>query len=139
MSLLDKLISACVRRILRAISDAGLSDIIYKALLRLVSEDEAFKRALWLSTNIRPHFDRWYEYRPTCTISDRRADLATTETAKFIEQYAPKVRALSGHIDHLDFALSEIAVPDGLFCEFGVYHGTTINTLPRCQTRKFMV
>ncbi|MDP2815054.1 MAG: class I SAM-dependent methyltransferase [Rectinemataceae bacterium] len=130
MSLLDNIAAAFVRRILRVmISDAETSDIINKALLRLVNEDEAFKRALWRSANIRPHFDCWHEYRPTYTVSDRRADLATTATAYFIERHAPKVRAFANHLDHLDFALSEITVPDGLVCEFGVYHGTTINRI----------
>lgn len=58
---------------------------------------------------------------------ERRA-LATS--AEFIEKNMQKAVALNGNLEVIDFALNKIK-HDGLYCEFGVYQGNTLNYTAR--------
>jgi hypothetical protein len=60
---------------------------------------------------------------------------ARSSSAEFIEQHMAKARALQSGDEVIDFAIKQIP-PDlkGLFCEFGVYQGNTINHIAR-QTK----
>ena len=53
-----------------------------------------------------------------------------SSTADFIEQHMQNAKALSTNLEVLDYALSKIS-KDGLYCEFGVFRGTTINHIAR--------
>lgn len=58
---------------------------------------------------------------------ERRA-LATS--AEFIEKNMQKAVALNSNLEVIDFALNKIK-HDGLYCEFGVYQGNTLNHTAR--------
>jgi hypothetical protein len=55
---------------------------------------------------------------------------AMSSSAEFIELHMQKAKALSTNLEVLDYALSKVS-KEGLFCEFGVYQGTTINHIAR--------
>ena len=62
------------------------------------------------------------------TIAQSRKRLATESTARFIEQTLPLAPAFPSKFELLTFCINELKKgPDGLYCEFGVYKGTTIN------------
>jgi hypothetical protein len=62
------------------------------------------------------------------TIAQSRQMLATESTARFIEQHLPLARTFSSDLELLEFCVNELKNgPDGLYCEFGVYKGRTIN------------
>jgi hypothetical protein len=56
----------------------------------------------------------------------------TEDTSKFVEEHLKTVDHLSGREEHLAFATSKVdpkLAVDGLFCEFGVAGGYTINII----------
>ena len=58
---------------------------------------------------------------------DRRA---LCSSAEFIEKHMQKATALKSNLEVIDFALNKIQ-HEGMYCEFGVYQGNTLNYTAR--------
>lgn len=52
---------------------------------------------------------------------------ALEQTTEFVEEHLCHVRAFQNRFDLLASALARVSIADGLFCEFGVYRGASIN------------
>ncbi len=91
-----------------------------------ISEDKEFGKQLWRKTNVRPpSADCHWAVIPN-SIREARMWKATMEAADFIMQEIPHLEGHKTPFDVLEYCLSEVKV-DGLYLEFGVYSGTTIN------------
>ncbi len=93
---------------------------------RYVADDEEFGKQLWRKTNVRPvSTDHHWAVIPN-SIREARMWKATMEAADFIMQEIPHIEGHKTPFDVLEYCLSKAEV-DGLYLEFGVYSGTTIN------------
>lgn len=63
--------------------------------------------------------------------------IALNETVEYIIQNMENVYAVSSTFELYDFVLSKITVKEGLFCEFGVWQGTSINYMAKQVDGKF--
>jgi hypothetical protein len=52
---------------------------------------------------------------------------ALAETVTFVEEQMPRSKSFNNKFSLLQAALDCTSLPDGLYCEFGVYSGSTIN------------
>ena len=76
------------------------------------------KVARWLRGNVLRERD----------IESQMERIATEETARFVMEHMPKVPAFDHKFALFDHSLESVdGNRDGLYCEFGVYTGTTIN------------
>lgn len=78
-----------------------------------------------LKTRLQAHFDR--EVRTAVRdIELARQRIATEQSAEFVDKYLRMARSYPDKFALLKATLAHVEV-QGLFCEFGVYRGTTIN------------
>lgn len=85
-----------------------------------------YRNELWRITNVRPSsLDCHWGTIPN-SILEQRMRLATVEAAEFIAKEIPDLAGLETQFDVLKYCLSQVTV-EGLFLEFGVFSGTTIN------------
>lgn len=58
-----------------------------------------------------------------------RNRIAAMESAAFINEHMPEVQAFGDHLELLTYSLSQVEprLKEGLFLEFGVYTGSTVN------------
>lgn len=91
-----------------------------------VMADEQVAGELWKKCQIRPKTEEFsYAYIPN-SLKDEIFRKATEESAYFAAENMGDVRGLTSPFDVLTFCLEQVAT-DGLYMEFGVYSGTTIN------------
>ena len=83
-------------------------------------------RFLWKCTNVRPEGLAFYWNNIPNNIEEKMFDIATEEAAQYVIDHMPDI---SGTIDPLFIIehCTKRASIDGLFLEFGVYKGRTIN------------
>jgi len=99
-----------------------------------VTEDQEFGKQLWRKTNVRPSdTDCHWAVIPN-SIREARMWQATMEAADFVMQEIPHLEGHKTPFGVLEYCLSKVKV-DGLYLEFGVYSGTTINHIAE-QTSK---
>ena len=79
-------------------------------------------------------YPRFLHFLDGQNIERKLQDLALEDTARFIEANLADVPAFKNDFALLEFALKKVRL-DGLFCEFGVFQGTTINHLARLTTQ----
>jgi hypothetical protein len=86
-----------------------------------------------LKKMVVPRLERFLEYRlqdPVSRLSSNvelaRTRRATEESARFVDEQMPMALTYSDRYALLDASLKVVAI-DGLYCEFGVYKGVTIN------------
>ena len=91
-----------------------------------VINDDEFGKKLWRRTNVRPADTDYHWAIIPNSIREARMWQATMEAADFVMQEIPHLEGKKSPFDVLDYCLSEAKV-DGLYLEFGVYSGTTIN------------
>ena len=93
-----------------------------------VLTDERVGGELWKTCQLRPQSEEFsYAYIPN-SLKDEVFRVATAESARFVMDNMSEVRGLPTPFDVLAFCLDQVEGP-GLFMEFGVYSGTTINYL----------
>jgi hypothetical protein len=91
-----------------------------------VMADERVGGELWKKCQLRPQSEDFsYAYIPN-SIKDEIFRMATVESARFAAENMSDVRGQASPFAVLAHCLDEVAV-DGLYLEFGVYSGTTIN------------
>ena len=72
---------------------------------------------------------------PIQNIRKHLFDVAGIETANYIIQNMPKVHYFKNNLDLLTYALKQVTI-DGLYLEFGVYSGKTINHISNIVSDK---
>jgi hypothetical protein len=91
-----------------------------------VMADERVGGELWKKCRLRPQSEDFsYAYIPN-SVKDEIFRMATLESARFAAENMSDVRGQATPFAVLAHCLDEVAV-DGLYLEFGVYSGTTIN------------
>lgn len=73
--------------------------------------------------------------RKSRNIEMKRQEIALQETAEFVNQQMPLVESFPDNFSLLKHALSLVQL-NGLYCEFGVYSGRTINFLASLTQNK---
>lgn len=91
-----------------------------------VMADERVGGELWKRCQLRPQSEDFsYAYVPN-SIKDEIFRMATLESARFAAENMSDVRGQATPYEVLTHCLDEVAA-EGLYLEFGVYSGTTIN------------
>lgn len=91
-----------------------------------VMNDERVGGELWKKCQLRPQSEDFsYAYIPN-SIKDEIFRMATLESARFAAEHMSDVRGEATPFAVLSRCLDEVVV-EGLYLEFGVYSGTTIN------------
>ncbi|HBI15678.1 MAG TPA: hypothetical protein DDY20_09225 [Desulfobulbaceae bacterium] len=91
-----------------------------------VMADERVGGEMWKKCQLRPQSEDFsYAYIPN-SIKDELFRMATRESARFAAENMSDVMGMATPFEVLSRCLDEAAV-DGLYLEFGVYSGTTIN------------
>lgn len=108
----------------------ALADPAFRASLAeaavAVMADERVGGELWKKCQLRPQSEDFsYAYIPN-SIKDEIFRMATLESARFAAANMSDVRGQATPFEVLAQCLDEVAV-EGLYLEFGVYSGTTIN------------
>ena len=99
----------------------GVRDMVLALL-----EDETFAGEVWKKTNIRPRTEDFsYAHVPN-SVTNEIFRIATHESARFAREHMSDVRWLPTPFDVLAHCVEQVEV-EGLYLEFGVFSGTTIN------------
>lgn len=119
-----------VRSHARDMFQHALADPVFRNCLAgsavAVMADERVGGELWKRCQLRPQSEDFsYAYIPN-SIKDEIFRMATLESARFAAENMSDVRGQGTPYEVLSHCLDEVAV-DGLYLEFGVYSGTTIN------------
>jgi len=64
---------------------------------------------------------------PKYSIDSARWKFASEESARFIEEQMPGIQQFPDRFALLNYAVSDMALQNGLTCEFGVFRGESIN------------
>ena len=88
--------------------------------------DETVAGEIWKKAQVRPQTEEFsYAYVPN-SIKDEVFSIATRDSARFVVQNMSDVMGVQGPFEVLSHCLGQVEV-DGLYMEFGVFSGTTIN------------
>jgi len=88
--------------------------------------DERVGGEIWKTCRLRPQTEEFsYAYVPN-SLKDEIFRAATRESARFVMENMNDVRGLATPFDVLTSCLDQVGT-DGMYMEFGVYSGTTIN------------
>lgn len=95
-------------------------------MIRALLADERVGGELWKTCQVRPQSEAFsYAYVPN-SVKDEIFRAAAAESARFVMEQMSDVPGLNTPFDVLDHCLDQVGV-EGLYMEFGVYSGTTIN------------
>jgi len=108
-----------------ALADADLRSSLGEMTLSVLA-DERVAGELWKKCQVRPQTEEFsYAYIPN-SIKDAIFRAATEESARFAAEHMSSVKGLAGPFDVLTYCLEQVGT-EGLYMEFGVFSGTTIN------------
>lgn len=123
----DKIITDCEKNITHK-----LEKMFNEKIKKVETSNEQLKKELSIIKK--------YTQKPDQNIQKHLFNLAGMETAKYIIDKMPTVSHFANKYELLTFALSKVSL-DGLFLEFGVYSGNTINHIskekPYCKIYGF--
>lgn len=71
------------------------------------------------------------DWEPNQNIRRRLFEYAGIDATRYVTEHMSKVRAFNQTLDILPYALSKVSIKNGLYLEFGVYSGRTINVISR--------
>ena len=105
--------------------DLNVQHSINAALLNVIN-DENTAGEIWKKTQVRPQTEEFsYAYIPN-SVKDEVFSISARDSALFVMEKMSDVMGMPGPFEVLSYCLSQVEI-DGLFMEFGVYSGTTIN------------
>lgn len=123
--------------VIRDFFKQGLKDVfkqelkdMFKPKLEDIFEDDSSREKIWILTNKRPSKLNWQYYRPN-SIVDLLFEQATLEAVDFIKKNMSDAPSQENQLSNLTYALQHVKVDDGLYLEFGVYFGDTINHIAK--------
>lgn len=106
---------------------------IYHELLNskkeIIKKEEDYQVSLTRASQLRT------SSRPNTDISRQLFDIAGKDTAQYVEKNLPKCRTFSTAEELREFAVSQVKI-EGLYLEFGVYSGKTINQVADLRPEK---
>ena len=122
-----------LRRLLHLLDDPQVKMRLTKLGLEMLDNPQIQKR-LWQYTNIRPFMsDTNWAHIPN-DIREERMRQATGEAARFVSDHLSHVEGAFDAFHVLDQSIAAVSV-DGLYLEFGVFMGGTINHIAQKTDR----
>lgn len=95
-------------------------------MIRVLLADERIGGEVWRTCQVRPQTEAFsYAYVPN-SVKDEIFRAAAAESARFVMEHMSDVPGLNTPFDVLNHCLEQVGI-EGLYMEFGVYSGTTIN------------
>ncbi len=88
------------------------------------------RRFLWLAANVKPTDLHWSYFRPH-SISEKLYDCVARDSADFISKHLKGTVEKQSQLENLTHAINEVTITDGLYLEFGVFEGVTINHIAK--------
>ena len=98
---------------------------ITKLMLEILEDPEVQKR-LWQHTNVRPFMPETHWAHIPNDIREERMRQATEEAAQFVSANLGHVEGAFDAFDLINQTMDAVTI-DGLYLEFGVFSGSTIN------------
>jgi len=95
-------------------------------LCRLIEKNPDFRAAIWKAASVRPLRPDTHWANIPNSIREHRMIKATREAGDFVHENIPHLEGCVDPFETLKTALEAVTL-DGLYLEFGVFSGTTIN------------
>ena len=92
----------------------------------MILQDETVQKQIWRAANVRPDDPQFHWANYPNDVEEERFKMATRDSAGFVNQYMSDLLPCIDPFELLSKCLNQVQV-DGLYLEFGVYSGTTIN------------
>lgn len=110
-------------------------DLSINAISHHFEKNEALTKTLWKATNVRPDgIDYFYSSIPN-SIRESRMMNATLDTGDFVTEHIPHLEGNKNAFITLENALDAVTI-NGLYLEFGVFSGTTINHISSLKPKE---
>ncbi len=100
-------------------------DISNKSMIKRLNNEEV-KKAVWKANHVRPTTEGMHWAAIPNSIREQRMIQATREAGAFVQEHIPHLEGKPHAFDTLKAALDAVSL-DGLYLEFGVFSGKTIN------------
>lgn len=128
--IIDSLVDLVVERIKvgQSVLDNGIS-------MGVEHPSPMMREALWIASNVRPKDLHWSYFRPK-SISDKTYEIAAFESAEFIIEHMKGSEEKENQLENLSYALDQVSLDEGLYLEFGVFEGVTINHMAKLQRNR---
>ena len=78
------------------------------------------------------------DWEPNQNIRKKIYDIANFQTAEYVMRHMPKAKAFNYPLNILDYALQQVVISNGLYLEFGVFSGRTINYIANIISDKII-
>ncbi len=92
----------------------------------LVLRNQEIQHLIWKSANTRPHTPEMFYASLPNSVDEECYKLATRQSAEYVLEHMNHLEAIQQPLDVLSFCVQQVSC-EGLFLEFGVYCGLTIN------------
>ena len=135
-NIIDPLADMVAEKLKAKIDETGFDKAVAMEVIRVLGSDE-MKKSLWMASNVRPSDLHWSYYRPQ-SISEKIYEQAALESADFIFGHIKEASEKETQLDNLTYAVSQVSLDEGLFLEFGVFEGVTINHIAKLQPDKIV-
>ena len=100
-------------------------EIANKSMIKRL-KDEEVKKAVWKANHVRPTGEGMHWAAIPNSIREQRMIRATQEAGEFVQQHIPHLEGTPNALETLKTALNMVSL-EGLYLEFGVFSGKTIN------------
>lgn len=128
-TLLGPIKRGLLQRLLRVLDDPQVKTHLTKLILEMLDNPKV-QKSLWEHTNNRPSMPETNWAHIPNDVREERMRQATEEAAQFVSANLNHVEGGFDSFHVLDQSLAAVSI-DGLFLEFGVFAGGTINHIAR--------
>ena len=109
---------------------SSFDNLIQENLQKTLEKPEN-QQLLWRITNLRPYNIEHHWSSIPNSIREHRMIIASREAVEFVHQNIPHLEGKLNAYETLNFALEEVTIENGLYTEFGVFSGSTINHIAK--------
>ncbi len=119
-----------IRRIYSLVNglEKKLTDI-QKELVKMEEQIITIEKEIEKLQSTEKNIVEWLDWKPNQNIRRRLYEKAGMDTAEYVIKYMNQTRAFNRTLDILPYAISEVTVSEGIYLEFGVFSGKTINKI----------
>lgn len=122
----------------RILDEYLLRDISKSVLCKAIAHNAELQKVLWKASNIRPTSADMHWASIPNSIREQRMIQATIDAGKFVQKNIPSIEGKPNAFETLKYAIKAVSVK-GLYLEFGVFSGTTINYISNIVGDKITV
>jgi hypothetical protein len=132
--ILNKMVSAVCHMLQRKEIQHNITSLFYRILedsnthqaIAQVMGKECIQNQCWKNANIRPEGDECSYASIPNSLIEESFKIATKQSAEYIDKNMMHLYGIPNPLDLLTFCINEVKI-DGLYLEFGVFSGYTIN------------